>query len=727
MIRALNSLSSLFSPKHVAVVGASEDTNKIRGRLLKLLRTGGFAGAIYPVNPSSSTIQGLQAYPNVLALPEAVDLALIAVAAPQVMEVLEQCAGRGIKAAAIFSAGASNASHGERLQDRVAAFARRTGMRILGPNAEGFIDIESGMTATFSPTLEAMPAPPHGSLPLRSPVSIVSQSGAMAFALYSRACHEHIPIGRLVSTGNEADVEMLEVVDHLIAQGTSKAILLFLEGFRDPERFASVAARAADAGVVLVVAKVGQSMAGQRAAVSHTAHLTGADTAYEAAFRRYGVIRVDNPEQMLAIAAAVSVGAQPQGKRVGIITTSGGAGGWAADICERAGLDVPELTPALKQELAAIVPDYGSSENPVDVTAHVVEDGGATLMRILELLERAPDLDVGLIIVSLVSSRRIPDMQAQLAPLLAKSTRPLVFHSPGVPAPSGLETLARLGGLHLDLEGFAYAMTKLDDYRLFRDQWLSRRAAESAIPSVATPRVTLPGAGGSLDAAQARALLSAYGVPMAPEALATSASQAVAEAERIGWPVVLKVVSADIPHKTEAGGVALNLTGAAEVEAAYAGIIANARRYAPKARIEGVQIQKMMPPGREMVVGTVNDPDFGPLVMLGFGGIYVEVLRDVVFAAAPLDLTIARDMISRLQGSAILEGVRGEAASDLDALAQVLVAVSDLLAAHPGRIDEIDLNPVLLYPQGQGAVAVDALLVLTEETAPSAAESEIGR
>lgn len=720
MNRSVNSLSPLFAPKHVAVVGASQDTNRIRGRLLKLLRTGGFAGAIYPVNPSSDSIQGLRAYPSVLALPEAVDLALIAVAASQVMDVLEQCAERGIKAAAIYSAGASDADHGDRLQDRVAAFARRTGMRILGPNAEGYIDTEAGIMATFSPTLECVPPPPPGSLPLRGRVSIVSQSGAVAFALYSRAHQAQIPVRHLVSTGNEADVEMLEVVDHLIAQRTSKAILLFLEGFRDPERFAPVAARAADAGVVLVVAKVGCSSAGQRAALSHTAHLTGADTAYDTVFRRYGVIRVDHPEQMLAVAAAVSAGALPPGKRVGIITTSGGAGGWAADICERAGLEVPELDPNLKRQLAEIVPDYGCAENPVDVTAHVVEDGGATLVRILEIVQQSSGLDMGLVIVSLVTPRRVADMEAQLAPILRASNRPIVFHSPGHPHPSGMDTLASIGGLHLSLEGFAYAMKALDDYRLFREKWLARPTAATA-PGVGCPALpagALPAHGGTLDAAQARKLLSAYGVPLPTEVLATSARRASEAAELMGWPVVLKIASSDIAHKTEAGGVALNLAGAAEVEAAYARILENAARLAPGAHIDGVQVQKMMPPGREMVVGVTNDPDFGPLVMLGFGGIYVEVLREVVFAAAPLALDDAKDMIGLLQGGAILYGVRGEAPSDVEALAQLLVAVSDLLVAHPGRIAEIDLNPVLLYPAGQGAVAVDALVVLADEAEP---------
>jgi len=716
----MHNLSPLFQPRSIAVVGASADTNKIRGRLLKVLVDGGYRGAIYPVNPSSATIQGLPAYPSVLALPEPPDLALIAVAAPQVMEVLEECARAQVKAAAIFSAGSNSDPVGERLQDQVARFAQRTGMRILGPNAEGFMDINAGLIATFSPTVQSVPPLPPGAYPKRGGISIVSQSGAMAYALYSRATTDLVPIEHLVSTGNEADIELLEVIDYLIAQGTSKAILLFIEGFKYPERFAQVAARADDAGVPLIVAKIGRSTAGQRAAVSHTAHLTGADTAYDAAFRRYGVLRVDNPTQMLSVAAAISANAWPQGRRVAIITTSGGAGGWAADVCEASGLEVPELDPAFKQQLATIVPDYGSVENPVDVTARVVEDGGSTLMGILHNLSQAPGVDIGLIIMTLTSPERIKNLEPQLEGIYARTGRPIVFHSPGQPSLAATQGLARVGGIHMTLEGFAFSMKALNDYRLFRQQWL-RRTVPAAAVAPSAGGASLPATGGTLSQEQSRQLLAAYGIPMPAEALATTAGQACEAAQGMGWPVVLKVVSADIPHKTEAGGVALNLGSREQVEAAFGRIMANADRHAPGARIDGIQVQKMMPPGREMVIGTVNDPDFGPMVMLGFGGIYVEVLRDVVFELAPLSLDDAHAMIARLKGRALLEGVRGEAPSDLQALAQVLVDVSRMVDANRNRIAEIDLNPVLLYPVGQGAVAVDSLVV-TGDAAGAAKE-----
>jgi len=705
-------LRALFAPRSVAVVGASQDVNKIRGRLLKTLVDGGFGGPIYPVNPSSASIQGLSAYPDVTALPEAVDLVLIAVAAEQVLAVLEQCARRGCRAAAIFSAGANGLPHGERLQDQVAEFARRTGMRILGPNCEGYLDAEGGLIATFSPTLQFVAPRIPALLEGRGRVSIVSQSGAMAFALFSRARQLHIPVRHLVSTGNEADVELLEVAGHLIAEGGSRALLLFVEGFRDAHRFEQVARQAADAGVALVIAKIGQSGAGQRAAVSHTAHLTGADTAYEAAFRRWGAIRVQTPDEMLAVAAALSAGALPRGRRVAIVTTSGGAGGWAADICEQAGLEVPELDAAFKQQLAAIVPSYGSAENPVDVTASVVEDGGKTLLAIMETMGHAPGIDIGLVIVSLIASERLVRIEDSLKSLYAKAGNPLVFHSPGTPGSAALEVLARVGGVHLGLAEFARTMVLLDEHRLFRERWTTQGIRRSP-----QPRAAAAGSGSPADASRMPVpeLLRRWNIPQPGEALVTDAAAAARAAESIGWPVVLKIASPDIAHKTEAGGVVLGVETPAAAQAAFERIMASARAHAPQARLDGVQVQRMMPPGREMVVGTVRDPDFGPLVMLGLGGIYVEVLRDVVFELAPLTLEQAHAMIVRLRAGALLDGVRGEAPADRQALAQLLVAVGDMAADPQACIREVDLNPVIVYARGQGVCAVDALVVRDEQ------------
>lgn len=709
----MNDLNRLFSPGSIALVGASQDVNKIRGRMVKLLIDGGFRGPILPVNPGRAEVQGLRAYPSLRALPVPVDLAVIAVPAEEVMGVLEDAHASGIKAAVIFTAGATDAAPGEGLEHLVGAFAARTGMRILGPNAEGFVDTVAGIHATFSPTLQVLPPPPGGRIAGRRPVSIVSQSGALAFGLYSRALNAHVPIRHLVSTGNEADVDLAEVVDHLIAHAPPAAILLFLEGLHDADAFVACARRAADAGVPLIVAKVGTSQAGQRAAISHTAHLAGADAAYDAVFRRYGVIRVASPDEMIAVATLASAGALPAGDRLAIVTSSGGAGGWAADLCEAAGLSVPPLDAALKGRLRDIVPAYGSTENPVDVTAAIVEDGGRRLLRLLAELGAAPGIDICLVILSLVVPGRIAAMTGELQAILEASGRPVVFASPGTADPSSVQALATLGSACMELAAFATAMSRLVEFQRFQQRWQARRGSEAPAPGAfALP--CLPARGGPLGGMQTRQLLLSAGMPLPPETLAGSAGEAVAAAQAMGLPVALKVVSPSIPHKTEAGGLALGLADAAAVAAAHARILRDVARHAPHAVIEGIQVQKMMPPGREMVVGVVDDADFGPLLMLGLGGIHVEVLRDVVFAPVPVDAEAAHDMIRRLRGRAILDGVRGEPPADLDALARLLVDLSRMVAAAGGAIAEIDLNPVILYPQGQGCAVVDALVVLRD-------------
>ncbi len=697
----MNGLHALFKPAGIAIVGASEKVTKIRGRLLKLLVDGGYQGNIYPVNPSSAVIQGLPAYPNVAALPDIPDLALIAVPAHQVMQVLEECAQKGIKAAAVFSAGSAADPVGSRLQDQVAEFSQRTGMRVLGPNAEGFIDTINRVIATFSPTMQ-MSRPVKAQEPRQGYVSIVSQSGAMAFALYSRACADYLPIGHLVSTGNEADVECAEVIDYLIEEGSSRAILLFLEGFKNPARFVEVAQKAAAAGIAIIVGKVGKSTAGQRATVSHTAHLAGSDMAYDAIFSRYGVIRVDDPEEMIALGSIISGGILPKGKRVAIITTSGGAGGWAADICEEAGLSVPELHPDFKAHLRGIIPDYGSAENPVDVTASVVEDGGVTLMAILKEVAATEGIDIALVIVSLVSPERLGQIEAPLGALLSGMTRPMLFHSPGTPHDSARRILMQAGSAQLNLPVFARAMNKLADYSDFLDHRRRNEGREHATPDVLYHRDLL---------SDTDALLDAYGITRPAEALVRTPSQAVGQSQRIGYPVALKVISDQVPHKTEAGALALSLANDAQVSQAFEQVLANARNYVDDPSIDTVLVQKMMPPGRELMVGGIMDPDFGPMVMLGFGGIYVEILRDVTVAPAPLILSDAYAMIDRLKGSSLLRGARGEAASDLDALARLLVAASHLLIDARQDIDELDFNPVIVYPEGQGVAVVDSLIV----------------
>jgi acyl-CoA synthetase (NDP forming) len=694
--RGLRVLSAFFEPASIAVVGASDDPAKLRGKVLKLLRDSGFPGPIYPVHPTAATIQGLTAYPDVAAIPGGAELVLVVTPGETVPAVVAAAAEAGAKAAVVLSSGVDPVA--------LQAAATSAGLRYMGPNTEGYFQV-GGVAATFAAVVEeALGEAEAPSRPGR-PVSIVSQSGGLGFALYGRGRRESLDFKSVITTGNEGDLECLDFVDHLLDEGESGVILMFIEGLKTPRRLAAVAAKAADRGVPLVVMKIGRSEAGQRAAVSHTAHLTGADTAYDAVFERYGVIRVFDHEEMLATAAALSRFRHGRVRKVAIVTTSGGAGAWAADLCGMAGVDTPLLSAGLQAELAAHIPAFGSAANPIDVTAQAVEDGGRTLLKVLERLERTDEVDAVIVNMGLAKPRRIEALKDVLGPILAAARKPILFHSHILPIDENMAALARLGaqGFH-SLRGCAAALRALDRHAAFLDRWSHTEAPAPPGP----PRIA-PTTAGVLGDADVRRLLDAYTIPTPPDALARTRDEAVAAGARLGGPLVMKIQSRDIPHKTEAGGVALGVAPA-DVGPAFDRIVATAARHVPGARLDGVLLQKMAAKGHEVVIGVVRDPDFGPLVMLGSGGIYLEVLKDVVFAPPPISKPEALRLIARLKTAPILQGARGQAPADLDALAELVVRVAEL-ARSETAIDQLDLNPVFVHPCGQGVTAVDVLAV----------------
>lgn len=697
-------LDALLAPRSIAVIGASPDTRRIRGKVLRTLIAGGFPDAIHPVNPSHAEVQGLRAYPSIAAVPEPVDLAMVAVAADLVPQALEDCAAAGVRAAVVFSASSAVARDGRPpLHETIAEIARRTGMRILGPNTEGFFNVAAGVAANFSIVVEQEAGAATRELHGRDGVSIISHSGGLGFGLYSRVRRMHVPVRHVVTAGNEADVEALEVVEYLVREGRTTAIMMFIEGFRKPRDFARVATLAADAGVPLIVMKVGRSDASRRAAVSHTGHLTGAETAYDAMFARYGVIRVSDPDEMVSIAAAFCVPKRPRGDRVCVLTGTAGTGAWVADLCAMNGLRVPELDPGLADAISAIIPDSGAAVNPIDVTAGIVDDGGLTLARVLDLLGRDRDLDSVILIFSLAPVGRIAAFRPVIEESLSRLGKPLLFVSQTLPDPGNLAELASLGIWNFSFQGCAQALRALETYRLFRQAWSARSfaggEADKAVPASALR--TAPGL---------RETLRAHGIPLAADRLARTADEAAFAAEAMGFPVAVKIESGDLPHKTEAGGVVLGLPDAAAVRAAADTVLANARRYRPDARIDGVLVQKMAARGQEVIVGAIRDPDFGPLLMLGLGGIHVEVLGDTVFEPVPVGPREAEAMIRRLRGFRLLEGVRGAPPGDIEALSRLLVDVSRLLDATDGGWSELELNPVLVHAAPGGLTVVDALV-----------------
>jgi acetate---CoA ligase (ADP-forming) len=716
---AVPDIGKFLWPKSVAVIGASSDLHSLRGRILEIIRNHPFAGKVYPVSRSAAEVQGLKAYPSVTALPEPPDLAILIVPAQYIPAELERCGNAGIKAAAILSSGfAEEGDAGRRMQQEIAAIARRYDMAVSGPNSEGFSNFAAALCANFSPASDKAAGP---LIPLRpvgqGQVSVISQSGGVGFAFIDRARPRNIKFRYVVTTGNEAVLEIADFVDYMLDEGETDVFLLLTEAIKSPEKFKRVAEKALKAGKPLIVGKIGQTEPGSRAVASHTAVLAGSTAAYRAVFERHGVIEGRDFDEMLDLAVGfLACGDRmPAGNRVGICTASGGAGIWMADACAAAGLDVPVLDDPTRNALSAYVPSYGTTQNPVDSTAQGVQKLGYA--EFARLVARSPSVDS---VVVVITARRSAFLEAdlpKLKDLARESAKPVFMWTYTLPAERTVEILNEAGyPLFTTAHGCANTLRKMADYRALRARLLRSDTTTPPAPEHAKVAALLAKAPPVVCEYQARPLLAAYGIGAENGGrLAQSGDEAVAAAQSIGRPVALKVQSADIPHKTEAGGVILNLEGADAVRAGYERVLAAARRHAPAARIDGVLVQPMALPGREVILGVSRDPTWGPLLMVGLGGVLVEALGDVAMAPVPLDAEAARALIGRLKGAQLLGHHRGAPPADIGALVELMVRLSLFAADHADEISAIDLNPVIVHPEHAGVSIVDALIVKRDE------------
>ena len=711
----MRDLTAFLNPRSIAVVGASPDPAKVRGMALQRLIEMGYRGRLYPVNPSHDTIMGLPAFRSVGLLPEAPDLAMLVVGSAQLCGAARECGERGIGSLVVL-AGLPSGPSGATIQDELGRVTRHYSMTLLGPNALGFWNPSARVAATFAPLIESS-ATIDDSLPRT--VSIVSQSGGVANSLYDKCHRSSIGVRYVVSTGNEADLDCLEVTDFLVSEGGSKIVILYIEGFQDPSAFAAVAGRAADRGVALVAIKVGRSAAGQRAAVSHTAHLTGSDAAYDAMFELYGVLRVDDLDEALVAAKILSAGRSLPGRRAIIVSTGGGFGALLSDACHGRGIDVPDLDAVMRERLGRVIPDYGFAGNPVDLPGgHLLEDKGVSLARILDDVGDSDSFDAIVLCFGLDGKGRIESMRPAIEPSLRRLAKPVLFHSPTLIAPDNQRALADLGVHDYSVADCARALMLLHRHHDFRQRWQqarNERSLEAIVPRAA-PR--------TWQAADILAALTSETVATPSQVLVTTCDEAVAAAGRLGFPVALKIESPDIHHKTDVGGVRLALRSASEIEDAFGEILATVSTRAPNAAVAGVTVQKMASKGVELAVGVIRDPDFGPLVMLSSGGILIEVMQDTAFAPLPLGLDDARRLIGRLRSSVLLGPLRGSPAADSEALAQFLVAVGALFSTAAGEVEELEFNPVIVHPAGQGLSLVDVLVVAADCDQRSAAAVE---
>ena len=544
-------------------------------------------------------------------------------------------------------------------------------------------------------------------------VSVISQSGGLGFAFFDRARPRNLSFRHIVTTGNEAALEVFDFVDYMLDEGGTDVFLLLLEDVKSSEKFKRVAEKALRLGKPIIVGKIGQSEAGSRAVASHTAALAGSQAAYRAMFERYGLIEARELDEMLDLAAGfLACGDNlPAGKRVGICTSSGGAGVWMADACAAAGLDMPVLDDETRKAIDVHIPSYGTSQNPVDSTAQGVHKMGyATFAR---LVAQSPLIDGVVVVVTARRSAFLEGDLQKLKDLKKDSAKPVFMWTYTLPADRSVEILNEAGyPLFTGALGCARTMRAMADYRALRERMLKRpQTSPAPHPARDKVRASLASSGSVLCEWQARPLLAAYGIGEGNhEHLAQSAAVAEAMARTIGGAVALKVQSAEIPHKTEAGAVALNIT-ADGARAAYDRIVASAKQYAPGAHVEGVLVQPMAAPGREVILGINRDERWGPLLMVGLGGVLVETVGDVALAPVPIDRGAALSLLGRLKGAAVLGRYRGQPAADIDALADLMVKLSQFASDHADDIAEIDLNPVIVHNKGDGVSVVDALIV----------------
>ncbi len=703
-----HALQSFFWPQSIAVLGASPDLHRIRGRLLHQLRENGYPGRILPINPSYEDINGLRCYPSIGAVGEPIDLALVAIPAAGVAPALEECARAGVKNTLIISSGfAEEGGAAGDMQAALVEVTKRTGIRACGPNCEGYFNALGKIATTFSPTVEVT-EDKDAVLVSERRIGVIAQSGGIGFALFNRGKAAGIGFSYVISTGNEADLNMGDFLDYMVEDANTHAVMLFCEAVRNGPAFVNALAKARRLGKPIIAIKIGRSDAGSRASASHTASLSGSYTAYRAVFERYGVIEAEDPDDAVAIAGVLLTCPLPKGRRAGIITPSGGGGAWMADTLSLHGLIVPPLSPSTQASLRAVMPSYGASGNPVDVTAQGSSTGPA-LMTAMETLAGSDEIDMVVLIASLTSTTRVSLDAERVRATAARCGKPMTVWTYTLPSEFGRRSAAGCGlFVHSDLRNVGVSMAKLASYAEAQARPLPA-ASDSVAPASLPddlPRV--------LTEHRAKALLAPYGLPESQERLARSAAEATKAADALGYPVALKIASPDLPHKTEAGGVALGLQDGQSVAVAHDRIIASAQRYKPDARIEGVLVQKMAPRGHELVIGMVNDPTFGPIMMVGFGGTMVELMGDVVHRPAPIDAAEAMEMLRSLKSARLLEGFRGAASIDITPAAKLIANLSQAALAYRDRIAEMELNPVILHADGSGLTIADALIMLKE-------------
>ncbi len=698
-------LNGLLKPKSIAIIGASATPGKIGNTVIKNLIESEYKGGVYPVNPSSDEILGFKCYPSIGEIPYVVDAAVITVPAKYVLDVTKQCGEKGVKGLIIITSGFAEVGD-VALEHEIVDVAKSYGMRILGPNIVGTLSNSDKMNASFAPFL-----------PLAGKASLVSQSGALLIAMDASTYTRRVGFDKMISIGNMSDVNFSDLIGYLNDDPDTSCISLYIEGLRDGRRFIEEARKATKPIVVL---KSGVSAHGAAAAASHTGSLAGAAKIYSAAFQQAGVTQAGDLNDLFDRTLALSLQPRMKGENLLILTNGGGVGVLATDSAEKYGLPLHFAPPEVQEELKKHMPEFGSAKNPVDMTGMA---GNDWYYQTTKFSYAHPWVD-GLVVLYCETAMTNPDEIADAIYRGIKESgitdKPVtVSFVGGERSDEAMKWLVENGIPAYGAPDIAVkAMATLrDDQRMSENNNYGPYVPERVDSTKAREIINQARKMGrtALTEIEAKRVFSLYGLPVTPTEIASSESEAVKFADQIGYPVVMKIVSPDILHKSDAGGVKVNIKNATQVIEAYNTILENARNYKADAYIDGIAVQEMAPWATEVIVGSVNDNTFGPTIMFGLGGIFVEVLKDVTFRVAPISVEEALRMEDEIRSAAILSGTRGELPRDKQALAKVLASYAHMVHDLKDEIAESDANPVIVYEDGKGVKVVDARIILTKK------------
>lgn len=700
--------SALLNPRAIAVVGASQELHRIGGQPVRNLTDLGYQGRVYPVNPKYREIKGLTCYPDIAAVPQPCDLAVIVVAAKFIPGIVEQCGQAGVRFAVILSSGfGETGAEGARLQEELRAAIKVSGVRVVGPNCVGILNLQSRMycgmgTGFQDPNLKA------------GPVAMVTQSGGVGFSVVTLAERHGIGFNYVVSSGNEVDITTPDLIEYFLEQDDVEMVAAYMEGVNDGRRLIAVGERALELGKPVVVWKSGNTTTGRQAAASHTANLTAGYELYKAAFRAGGFIEARDVADFVDIARGFRRHKLPRGNNVAIVSTSGGAGVVLADHCEDCGLTLPPIPEGVAAKLRKILPDFAAVGNPLDMTAQGQNNMGLSPHnQVVKVMLDDPAIDQVIVRNGNVHGQAGITWARELIEIAGQTAKPvMVSWGIVIAGTDAVADMLRAGGVPcyetpLRLATTMGALSEFARKRAAR----SLHAPGNTLRPVPRRALDLPPARSTVGEYQSKKLLAEYGLPSVRGVLMSIDEVAALKRSPLKFPLAVKIESPDIPHKTEADAVRIGVTSLAGLKAAAQSVLMNALSHAPGATIDGILIQEMAA-GTEVIAGVVNDAHFGPTVMFGLGGILTELLHDVTYRFAPFNAATALEMVQEIKAHAVLTGYRGKPAADIAALADYLSRLSWLAADHADRIDEIDVNPLFVLAQGQGVLAADALIVL---------------